>query len=80
MQMRRILESSGQDMPEAKRVFEINPKHPLVVKLNDETDMDRFSDLTLVLYDQSILAEGSHLDEPAAYVQRLNKLLLELSG
>ena len=80
MQMRRILESSGQAIPDTKRIFEINPKHPLVNKLNDETDMDRFKDLTLVLYDQSILAEGSHLDEPAGYVQRLNKLLLELSA
>ncbi|MFT7684772.1 MAG: molecular chaperone HtpG [Candidatus Azotimanducaceae bacterium] len=79
MQMRRILESAGQATPENKRIFEINPKHPLVVKLNDETDMDRFNDLTKVLYDQSILSEGSQLEEPAAYVQRLNKLLLELS-
>ena len=79
MQMRRILESAGQATPDNKRIFEINPKHPLVVKLNDETDMDRFNDLTKVLYDQSILSEGSQLEEPAAYVQRLNKLLLELS-
>jgi len=79
MQMRRILESAGQATPDNKRIFEINPKHPLVVKLNDETDMDRFNDLALVLFDQSILAEGSQLDEPASYVQRLNKLLLELS-
>jgi molecular chaperone HtpG len=80
MQMRRILESAGQDVPKTQRVFEINPKHPLVIKLNDESDMDRFKDLTLVLYDQAILAEGSHLEEPAGYVQRLNKLLLELSS
>ena len=80
MQMRRILESAGQDVPKTQRVFEINPMHPLVSKLNDETDMDRFKDLTLVLYDQAILAEGSHLEEPAGYVQRLNKLLLELSS
>ncbi|HIG40523.1 MAG: molecular chaperone HtpG [bacterium] len=80
MQMRRILESAGQEVPKTQRVFEINPLHPLVSKLNDETDMDRFKDLTLVLYDQAILAEGSHLEEPAGYVQRLNKLLLELSS
>ncbi len=80
MQMRRILESAGQAVPDAKRIFELNPEHPLVVKLNDEADMDRFKELTLVLYDQSKLAEGSHLDEPASYVKRLNKLLLELSA
>ena len=79
-QMRRILESAGQDVPASKRIFEINPKHPLVVKLNDEPDMDRFNDLAMVLYDQSILAEGSQLEEPAGYVTRLNKLLLELSA
>lgn len=80
MQMRRILESAGQAVPDAKRIFELNPEHPLVVKLNDEPDMDRFKELTLVLYDQSMLAEGSQLEEPASYVKRLNKLLLELSG
>ena len=80
MQMRRILESAGQAVPENKRIFELNPEHPLVIKLNDEPDMDRFRELTLVLYDQSMLAEGSQLEEPASYVKRLNKLLLELSA
>ncbi|MFT7242933.1 MAG: molecular chaperone HtpG [Candidatus Azotimanducaceae bacterium] len=80
MQMRRILESAGQAVPENKRIFELNPEHPLVIKLNEEPDMDRFRELTLVLYDQSMLAEGSQLEEPASYVKRLNKLLLELSA
>jgi molecular chaperone HtpG len=80
MQMRRILESAGQAVPANKRIFELNPEHPLVIKLNDEPDMDRFKELTLVLYDQSMLAEGSQLEEPASYVKRLNKLLLELSS
>jgi len=80
MQMRRILESAGQSVPENKRIFELNPEHPLVIKLNEEPDMDRFRELTLVLYDQSMLAEGSQLDEPASYVKRLNRLLLELSS
>jgi len=80
MQMRRILESAGQAVPGTKRIFELNPTHPLVTKLNAETDEDRFNDLTLVLFDQAMLAEGSHLEEPTSYVSRLNKLLLELSG
>ncbi|MBO6566617.1 MAG: molecular chaperone HtpG, partial [Pseudomonadales bacterium] len=80
MQMRRVLESAGQAVPDSKRTFELNPEHPLVEKLNDEADMDRFNDLAMVLYDQAILAEGSQLDEPANYVSRLNKLLLELSA
>jgi molecular chaperone HtpG len=80
MQMRRILESAGQAVPAAKRVFELNPDHPLVNRLNDETDMDRFADLGLVLLDQAKLAEGTQLEEPASYVARLNRLLLELSN
>ncbi|MDC3358311.1 molecular chaperone HtpG [Pseudomonadales bacterium] len=80
MQMRRILESAGQEVPATKRIFEFNPKHPLVEKLKAEQDSERFSDLTLVLFDQSMLAEGGQLDEPSSYVQRLNNLLLELSG
>ena len=80
MQMRRVLESAGQSLPETKRIFEINPEHPLVKKLNDEADVDRFNDLAMVLFDQAKLAEGSHLSEPATYVARLNKLLLDLAG
>ena len=80
MQMRRILESAGQKVPGSKRIFEIHPEHPLLAKLNDEPDEDRFNDLTMVIYDQAMLAEGSQLEEPASYVKRLNKLLLELSA
>jgi molecular chaperone HtpG len=80
MQMRRILESAGQAVPGNKRTFELNPTHPLVLKLNAEKDESRFADLALVLFDQAMLAEGSHLEEPTSYVRRLNKLLLELSA
>jgi molecular chaperone HtpG len=78
-QMRRILEQAGQAMPDSKPIFELNPAHPLVVKLDQESDEDRFGDLAAVLLDQANLAEGGHLEDPAGYVQRLNKLLLELS-
>jgi molecular chaperone HtpG len=77
-QMRRLLESAGQKVPDSKPIIEINPEHPLVVKLDQEQDEDRFNDLAKVLFDQASLAEGGHLKDPAAYVQRLNKLLLEL--
>ena len=80
MQMRRIMEASGQQVPgDHKRIFEVNPTHPLVEKLGNETDDDRFADLAMLLYDQAMLAEGSQLQEPATFVHRLNKLLLELS-
>jgi len=79
-QMRRILEQAGQALPDTKPSFEINPEHPLVQKLDREQDEDRFADLAKVLFDQANLAEGTQLEDPAAYVQRLNKLLLELSN
>ncbi len=79
-QMRRIMEAAGQTLPETKPSFEINPEHPLVVRLNDEPDVDRFNELTRVLFDQACLAEGGQLEDPGAYVRRLNKLLLSLSS
>ena len=79
-QMRRILEQAGQALPESKPIFEINPNHPLVAKLDQEQDEERFADLTNILFDQANLAEGGHLDNPADYVHKLNKLLLELSA
>jgi len=66
-------------MPEIKPTFELNPEHPLVKKLDQEADEDRFADLVTILFDQASLAEGGQLKDPAAYVQRLNRLLLELS-
>jgi molecular chaperone HtpG len=78
-QMRRIMEAAGQKVPSSKPSFELNPDHPLVKKLDQEPDEDRFADLANILFDQAHLAEGGHLDDPGSYVQRLNKLLLELS-
>jgi len=78
-QMRRILEAAGQKLPDSKPAFELNPDHPLVIKLEAEDNADRFSDLAHILFDQANLAEGAQLQNPAAYIQRLNKLLLELS-
>lgn len=78
-QMRRLLEQAGQKVPESKPIFELNPDHPLVKKLDQEQDEDRFADLSEILFAQANLAEGAHLTDPAAYVKKLNKLLLELS-
>lgn len=80
LQMRQILEASGQKVPESKPIFEINPQHPLIEKLDAEVDEDRFADLSHILFDQAALAAGDSLKDPAAYVQRLNKLLVELSA
>ena len=80
MQMRRILEQAGQEVPDSKPIFELNPEHPLVQKLDSESDEDRFSDLADILFDQANLAEGGTLDDPASYVSKLNKLLLDLAS
>jgi molecular chaperone HtpG len=79
-QMRRIMEAAGQPVPESKPILEVNPTHPLLGMLDREADEDRFSDLANIVFDQAHLAEGGQLDDPATYVSRLNKLLLEMSG
>ena len=77
-QMRRIMEQTGQAMPDSKPYFEFNPDHPLLEKLDAEQDEDRFHELVEILFDQASLAEGGSLQDPAQYVERLNRLLLEL--
>lgn len=79
-QMRRLMEQAGQALPEAKPIFEINPEHALVQKLDAESDDDRFKELSSILFDQANLAEGGQLADPAAYVSKLNKLILELAS
>lgn len=74
------MKSVGQDVPSSKPVFEINPDHALVVKLKAEVDETRFSDLTQILYDQSVLSEGAQLEDPAGFVKRLNGLLQNVIG
>tara|TARA_B110000503_G_scaffold20252_1_gene30344 strand:- start:9389 stop:11311 length:1923 start_codon:yes stop_codon:yes gene_type:complete len=78
-QMRRIMESAGQEVPEVKPILEINPTHPLSLLLDGEADEDRFANLAHIILDQATLTEGGHLDDPADYVSRLNTLLVELS-
>ncbi len=79
-QMRRIMEAAGQELPPSKAILELNPGHPLVAKLDAESDEDRFSELSRLLFDQAALAAGDSLEDPATFVARLNKLLLELSS
>ena len=80
LQMRKIMEASGQQIPESKPIFEINPEHPLVERLDQEQDEDRFRDLVGVLFGQASLAEGGQLDDPGAFSAHLNKLLLQLTS
>ncbi len=80
MNLERILKEAGQAVPTAQPVMEINPEHPIVARLKDETDDDRFSDWTRILFDQALLAEGGKLDDPAGFVKRLNALMLAMAG
>ena len=78
--MERIMKSMGQEVPGSKRVMEINVEHPLVERLQNETDDEQFADWSRILFDQSLLAEGSQLDDPASFTRRLNGLLQTLAG
>jgi molecular chaperone HtpG len=76
--LQRMLKAAGQNVPASKPILEINPHHPLVLRLKDEADETRFTDLAKVLFDQSLLAEGGQLEDPAGFVKRLNQLMLVL--
>jgi molecular chaperone HtpG len=78
--LQRMLKAAGQDVPPSRPVLEINPDHPLVRRLQDETDEKRFADWSHILFDQATLAEGGQLDDPADFVRRLNGLMLTLAG
>ena len=67
-------------MPESKPTMEINPAHPLMERLNGELQEDRFEELAQIVFDQAALSEGRSLEDPAEYVKRINKLLMETLG
>ena len=77
--LERMLKAAGQAVGGTKPIFELNPEHPMVVRLKDEADDALFADWSSILFDQATLAEGGQLEDPASYVKRLNKLLLTLS-
>lgn len=78
--LERVLRAAGQAVPNVPLVLEINPEHPIVTRLKDETDDARFKDWSHILFDQAMLAEGGHLDDPAGFVRRLNELMLAMAG
>ncbi|MBI4984278.1 MAG: molecular chaperone HtpG [Rhodocyclales bacterium] len=75
--MLRILKAAGQKSPDAKPILEINPKHPVVLRLKYEEK--KFDDWAAVLFDQALLAEGGQLDDPATFVKRVNDLMMTMS-
>lgn len=77
--LERLLKDAGQTVPGSKPHLELNPNHFLVTRLKEEQDDERFADWTHLLFEQAMLAEGGQLEDPASFVQRLNKLLLTLT-
>ena len=77
--LQRLLKSVGQAIPNIKPILEINPAHPIVRKLKEVQDEQRFGDWAFVLFDQSILSAGEQLEDPVRFVNRLNELLAQLS-
>jgi molecular chaperone HtpG len=75
----RVLKQLGQDAPLPTPILEVNVEHPLLSRLEAEQDEGRFADLTRILFDQAVLAEGGQLDDPASFVHRLNRLVLNLA-
>ena len=73
-QMVQMLKQMGQPVPESKPILEVNPSHPLIQKLETSS---QFDDLAQVIFDQALLAEGGQLEDPAAYVKRVNALLMK---
>lgn len=77
--LERILKAAGQEVPTSKRIMEINPDHPILKRLKDEKDDNRFNDWGQILFDQALLSEGGKLDDPAGFVHRLNEMFMEIS-
>ena len=78
--LERLLKAAGQAVPASKPILEVNPAHPIVRRLADEPDPAKFDDWSQILFDQATLAEGGQIEDPAAFVRRLNALILTLAG
>ena len=76
LQLARMLKQAGQSAPETKPILEVNPEHPLVKKLDTPEGNIHFHDLAHIVFDQALLAEGGMPEDPAAYVKRVNALLV----
>jgi molecular chaperone HtpG len=77
--MQQLMKQAGHAMPSSKPILEINPTHPLLVRMESEADDEQFKDWASILFDQALLAEGGHLEDPAGFVHKLNALMLKLS-
>jgi molecular chaperone HtpG len=76
----RLLKAAGQTVPSSQPILEVNPRHPILRRLAEESDQQRFADWSYILLDQAVLNDGGQLDDPASFVSRLNELLVSLSA
>ncbi len=76
--MQQLMKQAGHEMPSNKPVLEINPTHPVIKRMEKEKDEQHFSDWSDILFDQAILAEGGQLEDPAGFVSKLNKMMLDI--
>jgi len=76
----RVLKQLGQDAPMPTPIIEVNLEHPLLQRMESEPDEDKFGELAKLVFDQALLAEGGQLDDPAGFVHRLNRLMLDMSA
>ncbi len=74
----RLLKAAGQNIPTMKPILEINPHHPIIVKISNESDEQKFADWAAILFDQSVLTLGEQLEDPIGFVNRLNALLSQM--
>jgi len=75
--LQRILRAAGQEVPNSTRILEVNERHPLLIRLATEEGEERFKELAVLLFEQSVLAEGGRLEDPAAFVRRVNQFLVD---
>ncbi len=78
--MQQLMKQAGQEMPSSKPVLEINPNHPMIQRISDETDETQFSDWSSIIFDQAVLAEGGQLEDPSGFVNKLNTMMLSLAN
>jgi len=76
--LQNMLKQAGHEVPNLNPTLEINPTHPIIEKLKDESDEDLFSDWSSIMFEQAMLSEGGQLDDPASYVSRMNSMMLHL--
>ncbi len=77
--LERLLKAAGQTIPNSSPIFEINPEHPIIASIQQENDGERFKEWALILFDQALLSEGGQLDDPAAFVSRLNQMWMTIT-